>query len=189
MVLNLDEELIQTAFGKVVGVSQQAVSMLVSEGVLTKGGTAGQWMHEYCGHLREIAAGRVGAGDLDLATERALLARAQREGQEIKNRIAQGEYAPIELLADVLATAAQAVVDRLEQIPADLRRACPDLSQAARDAVMAEVASARNEMARVAGEALAGKLAALDQPAASDVLEDEEPMVVGSYPGGLDTSL
>lgn len=39
---------------------------------------------------------------------------------------------------------------------------------------MAEVASARNEMARVAGEALAGKLAALDQPAASDVLEDDE---------------
>ena len=102
----------------------------------------------YIRHLREIAAGRAALGDIDLATERALLARAQREGQAIKNAVAVGAYAPIELLSDVLANAAQSVVDRLEQIPADLRRACPDLPQAARDAVMAEIASARNEMTR-----------------------------------------
>lgn len=160
-----------------VGVSQPSVSDLLSRQVLTPDGTAGQWLREYCGHLREVAAGRLAAGDIDLATERALLAREMRLGHEIKNRIAQGEYVAIEVLTDVLATTAQAVVDRLEQIPADLRRSCPDLPQAARDAVMAEIASARNEMARVAVEAAAGKLEALDEPAAGDLqaLEDEPP--------------
>jgi len=117
----------------------------------------------YIRHLREIAAGRAAVGDIDLATERALLARAQREGQEIKNAVSLGTYAPIELLSDVLANAAQAVVDRLEQIPADLRRVCPDLPQAARDAVMAEIASARNEMVRKTATLVADALEPTDE--------------------------
>jgi phage terminase Nu1 subunit (DNA packaging protein) len=118
-----------------------------------------------------MAAGRAAAGDLDLATERAMLARSQRHGQDIKNNVAMGTYAPIDLLSDVLANAAQAVVDRLEQIPADLRRVCPDLPQAARDAVMAEIASARNEMARKTASLVAD---ALDP---TDLQEDDEPTV------------
>lgn len=124
----------------------------------------------YIRHLREIAAGRAAVGDIDLATERAWLARAQREGQEIKNAVSLGTYAPIELLSDVLANAAQAVVDRLEQIPADLRRVCPDLPQAARDAVMAEIASARNEMVRKTATLVADALEPTDEQ------EDEEPI-------------
>lgn len=127
----------------------------------------------YIRHLREIAAGRAAAGDIDLATERALLARAQREGQEIKNAVALGRYAPIELLSDVLANAAQAVVDRLEQIPATLGRVCPDLPQAARDAVMAEIASARNEMVRKTATLVADALESTDEQ------EPEEPVTLG----------
>lgn len=129
----------------------------------------------YIRHLREIAAGRAAVGDIDLATERALLARAQREGQEIKNAVSLGTYAPIELLSDVLANAAQAVVDRLEQIPADLRRVCPDLPQAARDAVMAEIASARNEMVRKTASLVADALEPTDEqdPEEPATLEDE----------------
>lgn len=125
----------------------------------------------YIRKLREEAAGRAAGGDLDLAGERALLARAQREGQEIKNHTARGTYAPIELLSDVLANASQAVVDRLDQIPADLRRVCPDLPQAVRDAVMAEIASARNEMVRKTASLVADALESTDIP------EEDEFMV------------
>lgn len=125
----------------------------------------------YVRALREIAAGRGAIGEIDLATERALLARAQREGQEIKNAVAIGTYAPIELLSDVLSNAAQAVVDRLEQIPADLRRVCPDLPQEVRDAIMSEVASARNEMVRKTASLVADAIDATDQP------EEEEPLL------------
>jgi len=146
----------------------------LSRGILTQEATIGQWLIEYCSHLREMAAGRATDGSIDLPTERALLARSQREGQEIKNAVAHGTYAPIDLLSDVLSNAAQAVVDRLDQIPSDLRRVCPDLPQAARDAVMAEIASARNEMVRKTVSLVADTLEQTDIPEIEDpiLLED-----------------
>ena len=127
----------------------------------------------YIRKLREEAAGRAAQGDIDLPTERALLARAQREGQEIKNEVARGTYAPIELLTDVLSNAAQAVVDRLEQIPAGIIRVCPDLPQPVRDLVMTEIAAARNEMARKTASLGADGL----EP--GDIQEEEETPMIG----------
>lgn len=171
MVMELDTKVSQAVFGAMVGISQQAVSDAIRVGVLSPNGNAATWLREYCSNLREVAAGRATGGDLDLAGERALLARAQREGQEIKNHAARGTYAPIELLSDVLANASQAVVDRLDQIPAGLRRVCPDLPQAVRDAVMAEIASARNEMVRKTASLVADSLEV------SDLQEEDEFMV------------
>ncbi len=160
----------QFEFAQVVGISEAAVSQMKSAGVLREGGTLLEWLQSYITRLREQAAGRLGVdGAVDLPRERALLAREQRDGQAIKNAVARGAYAPIGLLSDVLANAAQAVVDRLDQIPAALRRQCPDLPGAALDAVMAEVASARNQMARKA-ESLVGDV--LDQ---ADLPVEEEP--------------
>lgn len=157
-MIGLDVRVSQGEFGRMVGVSQSAVSQSIQAGVLSDGGDCATWLREYCSNLREVAAGRAAGGDIDLAGERALLARSQREGQEIKNHVARGTYAPIELLSDVLANAAQAVVDRLDQIPADLRRVCPNLPQSARDAVMAEIASARNEMVRKTASLIVGDI-------------------------------
>lgn len=109
----------------------------------------------YIRHLREQAAGR-GSGEpggLDLVQERAALAREQRLGIEIKNAVLRGEYAPISLLSEVLATASQSVVERFDQLPGLLKKACPDLPDAAREQVMAALAGARNEWVR-ATEAL-----------------------------------
>lgn len=102
----------------------------------------------YIRRLREQAAGRLGDGDMDLVQERAALAKAQRIGQEIKNAVAQAEYAPVGLLADVLAAASAAVVDRFDALPGVLRKACPDLPAEARDAIDKTIASARNEWIR-----------------------------------------
>ena len=88
------------------------------------------------------------AGALDLAQERAGLAKAQREGIELKNSILRGEYASIMLLADVLATASQAVAERFDHLAPRLRRACPELPSRALEEVMAVVAAARNEWVR-----------------------------------------
>jgi len=168
--IDLEGQPTQAAFGELVGISQAAVSHLVSGGVLPAGGTVGAWLLAYCERLREQAAGRLsadGAG-LDLVQERAALARSQRTGQDIKNAVALGTYGPIELLGDVLSSAAQAVVDRFEQIPAALRRVCPDLPQPAFDTVMRELASARNEMVRKTSSLLDDLLDEADQP-----VEDE----------------
>lgn len=108
----------------------------------------------YLRNLREVAAGRASqvADSLDLAAERAALAKAQRVGQEIKNAVAQGEFAPVGLLGDVLAAASAAVVDRFDGLPGQLRKACPDLPAEAREAIEKTIASARNEWIRSSAE-------------------------------------
>lgn len=108
-------------------------------------------------------------GSLDLLTERTLLARAQREAQEIKNEVARGTYAPIEILADVLADASQSIADHLDQLPAGIARVCPELPQFVRDLIMTTAARARNEWVRKTCELVADKL----YP--GDVQEDDGP--------------
>lgn len=122
----------------------------------------------YLRKLREEAAGRSAQGDIDLPTERALLAREQRIGQSIKNEVARKTYGPIEALTDVLASASQAVVDHLDQIPAGIARVCPDLPQPVRDLIMTELARARNEMVRKTASLVADGLDPGD-------IQEEEP--------------
>jgi len=94
-VLDLSSHATQTEFGGLVGISQPAVSDLLKKHVLSDGATVGQWLREYCSNLREVAAGRMANGDLGLATERAALARAQRERIEMQNMEARGSLVPV----------------------------------------------------------------------------------------------
>lgn len=162
----------QAEFAQIVGISEARVSTLISEGVLVKGDNAHSWLLGYCERLRDMAAGRASVGGLDLVQERAALARSQREAQELKNAVARGEFAPIGLLADVLGQAASAVVDRMDQVEGDLRKACPDLPEDARVVVLRTLANARNEWIRSTAKLISDKM---DQMAdALDEGEDDE---------------
>lgn len=121
-MIDLKGRVKQSEFGELVGISQPAVSDLLSRRVLSGGGTGGQWLREYCGHLREIAAGRAASGDLDLASERAGLAKAQREKIEMQNAVTRGELAPRTLLEQVLAGVAPKVCGLLDSIVPALRK-------------------------------------------------------------------
>ena len=140
----------QAEFGAWVGISEARVSQLMAEGVLTRGESGHEWLMAYCERMRDIAAGRASSetGGLDLVQERAALAREQRLGIAIKNAVARGEYAPITLLAEVLATASQSVSERFEQLPGLLRKVCPELPDTARDKLMSAIADARNQWVR-----------------------------------------
>lgn len=165
----LDAPISQAEFAQIVGISEARVSTLISEGVLVKGDSAHGWLLGYCDRLRDMAAGRHSAGGLDLVQERAALARSQREAQELKNAVARGEFAPIGLLADVLGQAASAVVDRMDQVEGDLRKACPDLPEDARVVVLRTLANARNEWIRSTAKLISDKM---DQMA--DALDEGE---------------
>ncbi len=108
--------------------------------------------------LAEDSAG----APLDLAQERALLIRAQRQEVEGRLRLAAGEYAPISLLSQVLADASSAVVTHLEHLPARIKRACPLLPARALDEVQAVVAAARNEWVRSTCKLVAAKIDSID---------------------------
>lgn len=165
----LDAHISQAEFAQMVGVSEASISKRVSDGVLTRGECAHAWLVAYCEHLRDQAAGRLGETlGLDLVQERAGLARAQREAQEIKNSVARGEYAPIGILADVLALASSAIVDRLDQLEGQLRKACPDLPEEARLVILRVIADARNEWIRSTSKLVADSLDRMAQSEADE---------------------
>jgi len=163
-MIDLSAPYTQPALAMLVGVTQQAISAWVTDGKLPPTGALSDLLVMYCTRLRDQAAGRLGAeaGGLDLVQERAALAREQRLGIEIKNAVARGEYASISLLAEVLATASQAVSERFEQLPGALKKACPDLPEAARDRVMATIVDARNEWVRATEHLVVQQLTADD---------------------------
>jgi len=162
----------QAHLAQMLGLSEARVSQLMSEGFLPSGGTGLEWLHAYCGRLREQAAGRLGSdvGGLDLAQERAALAREQRLGIEIKNAVLRGQYADVSLLAEVLAQASQAVGQRFDHLPGQLRKACGNLPPEAIDQVMAAIAHARNEWVRQTADLVAASFAQTD---------DDEPELEG----------
>lgn len=77
--------------------TKQALSQHIKDGHIPNAERGGFSLDEcreaYIRHLREQAAGRLGKdATLSLTDERAGLAKAQREAQELKNAVTRGEY-------------------------------------------------------------------------------------------------
>jgi phage terminase Nu1 subunit (DNA packaging protein) len=148
-VSELAEHFTQQQFADVVGITQQRVSSLFSRGILGPDMTLQEGIAAYCASLREQAAGRAAEGDLNLAAERARLARAQREKIEMQNAVKRRELAPLSLLEETLAKAGAKVAGVLDAIPGMLRRRNPDLTAADLDVIAKEIAAARNVAAAI----------------------------------------
>ena len=130
----------QAAFGELIGVSQPAVSEMVTREILTPGQTAHQWLLAYCAHMREQAAGR--GADGELAFQRSELARVSRERAEIKLALERRQYAPVALIEQVLATVGRGIVGVLEPLHVNLHRQCPALTPEDLKLIQAEVSRA-----------------------------------------------
>lgn len=139
----------QVDIARHLDISDRRLRELLSEwGIDHRTETISALRVRYIRKLREEAAGRASAGDLDLAQERAALAREQRMRLELQNATARGEYAPITVLADVLARASAAIVSMLDQLDGRIAQTAPDLPEATRLALLNTIASARNECVR-----------------------------------------
>ena len=127
------EAIVRTAeLGKLLGVSRETIRKAARDEIITDLGNGrfrlAEAIQGYVGNLRSVASGHGGADDAaDLARERALLARAQREGQELKNAVTRGSLVEadgvaagwIDLLAFVRAnmlTAATRIGQRLTHL-------------------------------------------------------------------------
>lgn len=146
-VIDVSKPTTQQRFAEIVGISQQAVSDLCRREVLMQGQNAGEWLQRYCSHLREQAAGRAANGDLDLATERAALARAQREKIEMQNDVMRKEFGPIEAMEMGLSDVMARVASKLETIPGKLKIASDQLTAEDLDLVSGVLADVRNDIA------------------------------------------
>lgn len=125
MITGLDTVLTQAEFGELVGISQPAVSDLMSRKVLAAEQTAGQWLLAYCAQLREVAAGR--GADGELAFQRSELARVARERNEIQLAKDRKEFAAVSLLELVCAHIGRSVAGLLEPLPSEIHKLCPAL--------------------------------------------------------------
>lgn len=141
---DLTRHMKQAEFGDLVGISQPAVSDLVRRRVLLDGASGDEWLLAYCDHLREVAAGRGGDNALELAAERARLAKEQADKIAMANAVTRGELAPAHLLEEVLAKAGARAGRILETIPGMLRRRLPQLTADDIAEVARIVAKARN---------------------------------------------
>lgn len=103
----------------------------------------------YIRHLREKAAGRATEGTLDLATERAALAKVQRERIEMQNAVTRRELAPVILIEQVLAKAGSKVASILDAIPRMIRRRAPAIGADMIHLIAEEIARARNIAAAI----------------------------------------
>lgn len=164
-MLDLSSIVTQKQFGELVGISQPAVSDLLSRGVMTEGSVVGDWLLDYCLNLREQAAGRSASGDLDLATERARLAREQADKIAMQNAQTRRELAPVVLMTEVLAKAGTRVAGILDAIPGQVRRRLPTLPASEIESIAREIAKARNLCAAI-------RLEDLDQ----DEVDDDMPI-------------
>jgi phage terminase Nu1 subunit (DNA packaging protein) len=154
----------QEAFGRLVGISQQAVSDLASRGVLTAGQTIGTWLLAYCAHIREQAAGR---SESELTSERARLAREQADRVAMHNALRRKEVAPVAILEEVLAHVARQISARLDALVPELKRCIPDLPPEALQLVGERVAVVRAAAAGV-------RLSTADEIAAQEAQDEAD---------------
>lgn len=143
-MIDLNKVANQRDFAQIIGVSEAAVSNMKTAGVISRGQTMGEWLLAYSAHMREQAAGRATKGDLDLATERAALARAQREKIEMQNAVTRGELAPTIMMEQVLAKVASKIVGPLDAIWPNLKRRVPTLTAKEGEIITGVIAEARN---------------------------------------------
>jgi phage terminase Nu1 subunit (DNA packaging protein) len=137
----------QRFFANMIGVSDQAVSDMIRRDVIVSGQPLNVWLKTYCSHLREQAAGRAATGGLDLATERAKLAKVQHERIEMQNAVARREYGPIDALEFGLTDLMVRVASQLDTIPGKLKIASDRLTAADLDIVTGVIAMIRNDIA------------------------------------------
>jgi phage terminase Nu1 subunit (DNA packaging protein) len=71
---------------------------------------------QYVRHLRKLASG-YGAGKVDLAQERALLAREQCEAAALRNAISRGELVRVRDVAELVAAEYSSVRERMLGLP------------------------------------------------------------------------
>lgn len=116
----------------------------MSRKVLSSGAPVGKWLLEYCGHLREVAAGRAASGELDLASERARLAKEQADKVAMQNAERRGELAPVSAMEMVLAAVGSKVGKILDTIPGLVRRRVPGAGSDVIEAIESDIAKCRN---------------------------------------------
>ena len=106
----------------------------------------GDWLQAEALRKLEQQAGHQDA--IDFHHERARLTRAQAEGQELKNKVARGQHARVELLTYALGKLCSQISAGLETLPAKIKRMQPKLSADEIGSIRKEIICLQNSLAK-----------------------------------------
>ncbi len=149
MAATLEDVPTQTQAGEVLGISQPAVSDLYRRGVFKDGMPLRLMIQAYCANLRQVAAGRVAVGDIELVTERARLAREQADRVAMLNAERRNELVALKWVSAVLAKHSRQMASIFDAIVPQLRRLNSNLTALDLEFVEKEVTKARNLAAEI----------------------------------------
>jgi phage terminase Nu1 subunit (DNA packaging protein) len=144
-----------------LGVTIKYVQDLIANGTIAKKGRGDYDLDEcrqaYISRLRESAAGRANAGDLNLTDERARLAKEQADAKEMENAITRGELVYIEDVAKRVEVALSNVKTKLLAVPTKVapEAAAADDAKEVQALIERHIIEALNELAGI-NEADAG---------------------------------
>ncbi|WP_421921604.1 terminase small subunit [Marinobacter salarius] len=150
----------QKAVADHLDLSTRRVRTLIDEGVLPSQGARKPLDLDACRvayirYLRNLSSGSnqypddlvdVEPGTMDY--ERLRLTRAQADGQEIKNEIARGKTAPIDIIGYVLSRVSGAACGEIDALPLNIRRKHPELDSKIIEAIKSHCVKAQNAVAR-----------------------------------------
>lgn len=138
----------QSEIAEHLDISDRRVRELAAEWAIdSKQITLAEWRLRYLRKLREEAAGRAAVGDLDLATERARLAKEQADKFAMQNAVTRGELAPVILLEEILTKTASKIAGIFDAIPGNIHRRFPEIPTDAINQIAGEIIKIRNTVA------------------------------------------
>src|SRR5699024_5329038 len=153
--MDITKKISQAKFAQLVGITQPAVSGLISRGILKVGDIGSDWLLAYCGHLREVAAGpnRVDS-DLDPDEQLARLSAAQADKVEMENQVKRGELVAVYVIEEVLASAGSKIAALFDAVPAQIKRRAPKIGSEELRFIEQEITKARNTVSQMSLEDL-----------------------------------
>lgn len=119
--------------GMIIDVTAAAITTYAERGILVPAAISGRYktaesLHRYHDNLRKQAQGRRSEGGIDVAEEKAKLARAQREEVEIRLQKSRGELIEVEEASRVAGEFFRGVRQAALALPTRIGQAIPTLT-------------------------------------------------------------
>lgn len=165
-------------FARLFNLTERRIQQLAKDGIIPKA-AQGKYpligvVQAYVKFLQERSlTGEVSERDKDIKGLRSRLIEAQAIAIELKNEVARGETAPIEVIGDVLSKVCAVIAAEVDSIPLQIKRKHPSLDTAVIESIKRHCVKAMNAIARSDEylDAILDEISA-DSATASDIPQD-----------------
>lgn len=141
-------------FARLFNLTDRRIQQLAKQGIIPKA-AQGKYpligvVQAYVKFLQERSlTGEVSERDTDIKGLRSRLIEAQAISIELKNEVARGEMAPVDVVNQVLSKVCAAIASEIDSIPLQVKRKHPTLETTVIESIKRHCVKALNSIARV----------------------------------------